>query len=212
MPNREEMMKKTRTIPRSAPARLAAPAALLFALFALTTLSGCVERRLAFTSTLINGGSGGEEVLIELDGEPIGKTPCDVGFIHYGEHEWVARADGRQVASGKVQLTAPWYQVPPFDFVAEALLPFTFTDRHEVEVKLEPLKPVDPSTLYQRAAAYRAAAEKEIADSNARNAPKDAADDKARGITRDPPKTPANQATTPAAPKPAANNPKSTTK
>ena len=36
-----------------------------------------------------------------------------------------------------LDLDAPWWQVFPFDFFTDVLIPFTFTDREKLEVELE---------------------------------------------------------------------------
>jgi hypothetical protein len=121
-------------------------------------LTGCVERQLVFE---LAGDYG--DVYLELDGHPIGKAPCTVYFNRYGVREWVARSDGHEIASGRIDLDEPWYQYPPMDLISEGIVPFKIVDRHQVEVSLAPLAPRDPDTLYARASAFRDAAERELA-------------------------------------------------
>lgn len=125
--------------------------------FILLTLAGCVERQIIFTTDRSYG-----DVEIELDGHPIGKTPCTVIFHRYGVREWVARADGYEIASGTIDLAEPWYQYPPMDLIAEGILPWTIHDRHSVVVGLQPLGPRDSNEMYRRAQAQREGAERDL--------------------------------------------------
>lgn len=118
--------------------------------FAALALSGCVERRILFTSSV-----QGVDVSIELDGHVIGNTPCEVKFEHYGKREWVARAAGYEIAAGEVDLEAPWYQYAPIDFFAEALVPWTIHDQHRVRVEMRMLNPREDDDLEDRALNHR---------------------------------------------------------
>ncbi len=132
-----------------------------FLLFSL----GCVERRLSFrlqTDFKPYDLMEDKEIDLYLDGEPVGQVPSELTFEHYGTREWSARAPGYQVASGQVTLDAPWYQYPPFDFVTEFLIPFTFYDQHSVAIELEPLQEKSPEEVYQSAKELRKAAQEDL--------------------------------------------------
>lgn len=126
--------------------------------------TGCVERQLVFETAADYG-----DVEIEVDGHPVGKAPCTVSFHRYGVREWVARADGYEIASGRIDLEEPWYQYPPMDLVTEGIVPFTIVDRHRVEVTLTELSERDAGRLYGRAKAFRAAAERELDEARDRS-------------------------------------------
>lgn len=131
---------------------------MIFALLLTSAaLSGCVERRLIFSSNIQD-----IKVQMMLDGEPIGTAPTTVYFENYGERDWQARAEGYQTAGGRVELAAPWYQWPLFDFFSEVLIPFTIVDQVHVEVKLRPLEERETSGLLERANDYREEAIKEV--------------------------------------------------
>ena len=119
-------------------------------------LTGCVERRIYLRSE-----PAGADVY--LDGEYVGQTreedhpdgPMYVNFIYYGQREWVMRMEGFETESGTIDLSVPWYQIPPFDFFAEVLMPFNIVDEHEVEAKLKPARPANPEELAEAARRYR---------------------------------------------------------
>lgn len=143
------------------------PAGVLLVLGAVgmaVLFTGCVERQLVFETAADYG-----DVEIEVDGHPVGKAPCTIYFHRYGVREWVARADGYEIASGRIDLEEPWYQYPPMDLVTEGIVPFTIVDRHRVEVAMTELSERDVSKMYGRAKAFRAAAESELAEARDRS-------------------------------------------
>lgn len=77
--------------------------------------------------------------LVELDGDRIGFTPVSVDFTYYATREMRVSKAGFETLTVLQPLKAPWYQVPPLDFVSDNFLPFKqVTDRHEVTYTLQP--------------------------------------------------------------------------
>lgn len=101
------------------------------AALALLALAGCVERLVAVRSEPPGAA-------VYLDGELRGETPCEIPYTWYGTRELVVEKRGFREIRQEVSLGTPWWQIPPLDLVTDVLLPFTITDRTEVEVKLEP--------------------------------------------------------------------------
>ena len=92
---------------------------------------------------------------VTLNDEEIGTSPVSVDFIWYGDYDVILRKDGYETLQTHHKLLAPWYQVPPIDFVAEALVPFTIHDRREMFFTLEPAKEINREQLLENAAGFR---------------------------------------------------------
>jgi hypothetical protein len=77
-------------------------------------------------------------------------------FTWYGDYEVQLRGDGYETLKTHAQLTAPWWQWPPIDLVAE-LLPFWFTDDRSVSFVLNSAsaEPADGQTMLDRAGDMR---------------------------------------------------------
>jgi hypothetical protein len=115
------------------------------ALLSLLLLTGCVERVLA-----IRSDPPGAEVT--LDGKEVGRTPVDVAFDWYGGREIILRKPGYASILVIEEIGAPWYQIFPFDFVTDVLVPFKIRDARLLEYKLErEPAPVPPEELRERA-------------------------------------------------------------
>ncbi|MBC8109091.1 MAG: PEGA domain-containing protein [Anaerolineae bacterium] len=112
-------------------------------------LSGCVERRLT-----VNTEPDG--VLTYLNNQEIGRTPVTRNFTFYGNFDVQLRKEGYQTRKTSKHVTAPWWQWPPFDLVAE-LLPLRLQDNREISFTLKPAstQPADPVALLDRAAEMR---------------------------------------------------------
>lgn len=121
----------------------------LVVLTTLTSLSGCVHRRMT-----INSNPPGARVL--LDGEEIGETPTSVDFTHYGTREISLQKDGYDTLKTLQTVPPPWYQIFPIDFFADNLLPYQLTNRHEFNYQLQPSSTIVPTQeLLGRANALR---------------------------------------------------------
>jgi len=111
------------------------PGSVLLLLLALAAAaSGCVSRRM----TIRTNPPG---ALVEVDGERLGLTPVSTDFTYYGTREITISAPGYETLTVAQPVPAPWYQVFPFEFVSDNLLPFRVTNRHEFVYQLRPRDP-----------------------------------------------------------------------
>ena len=129
--------------------------ATLLLLGAGLALCGCqVDRQLRITSE----PEGAE---VRLDGEPLGRTPLQLPFVHYGTQRFTFYLDGFVTDSRVVEIAPPWYLRFPMDIVTEILLPFGWRDHHRVHATLEAgtgaIAAPDLSGVLERAEALRRA-------------------------------------------------------
>ena len=114
-----------------------------FAGLALVALlaTGCVERKLMIRSNP-------EGAPAYVDEEPVGETPAEFSFKHYGRRR--IRVGPVVDESGSIQYletermvetVPPWYETFPIDFFYEVLWPGTMVDKHEVQIHLPPTPP-----------------------------------------------------------------------
>ncbi|MHC4675426.1 MAG: hypothetical protein ACYTBZ_23320, partial [Planctomycetota bacterium] len=83
--------------------------------------------------------------------EEVGTSPVSVDFTWYGDYDVIVRHKGYETLHTHQRLNAPWYQIPPIDLFAEAFVPFTIHDRHEMYFELEPRQPIDRTQLVKDA-------------------------------------------------------------
>jgi hypothetical protein len=118
-------------------------------LLATGLLSGCVERRFVITSNPPGAA-------VYRDGQLLGGTPVDDYFIYYGNREYVLVLDGYETLKVQQPAPTPWYEIPPFDFVAENLWPFKIRDiRRPEPYQLQPLQVPNPNQILDRAGQLR---------------------------------------------------------
>ena len=100
---------------------------------------GCVLRSL----TIDSEPSG---AMVFLDDEPIGETPVTTTFTYYGTRKITIEkidAEGRLLYERKIvyeKIKPPLYQIFPFDFFSELMIPVKLKDEHYLTYQLEPLK------------------------------------------------------------------------
>ncbi len=123
---------------------------IVLGLAALTTLhaAGCVRR----TMTINTDPQG---AAVTLNDEQVGTSPVNVDFTWYGDYDVIIRHEGYETLKTNQKVDAPWYQVPPIDFITEILVPFEIHDQREYTFALEPSRPVDRQQLLQNAAEFR---------------------------------------------------------
>ncbi len=110
--------------------------------------TGCVRRNLTIRTDP-------QEARVYLNDRMVGTSPVTVGFTWYGDYDVVLRKEGYETLKTNFRVQAPWYQLPPFDFVAETMVPGTIEDNHEASFTLTPAEPVDHEALVETAAAFR---------------------------------------------------------
>lgn len=116
----------------------------------ICVVSGCVERRLT-----VNSEPDG--ALAYLNNQEIGRTPVTRDFTWYGNFDVQLRKEEYQTRKTSKHVTAPWWQWPPFDLVAE-LIPLRLHDDRTISFTLKPAstQPADPLALLNRASEMRA--------------------------------------------------------
>ena len=118
-------------------------------LTSLLALTGCVERTLT-----IRTEPPGARVM--LNDEEVGVSPVRVSFLWYGDYDILLRKEGYQTVKTNHIVEAPWYQWPPFDFVAETLIPTTIHDDHVLPTfVLDPAVSPPADEVVQRATELR---------------------------------------------------------
>lgn len=121
-------------------------------LFALTLASlpatGCVKRTLT-----ISTDPPGATVIV--DGETVGVTPLEMPFTFYGTREILLEKEGYSSFRAKHTERSPVWELFPFDFLPEVVIPFTIHDAREVQFTLTPLSEPLPEALLERAEAMR---------------------------------------------------------
>jgi hypothetical protein len=104
---------------------------LFVTLAALAVAPGCVRRRL-----LVRSNPPGATVYV--DNQPIGTTPCATDFTYYGTREIRLVKPGYETLTVNQPIPAPWYQIPPVDFVAENVLLNEIQDYRTLSFNLVP--------------------------------------------------------------------------
>jgi hypothetical protein len=114
------------------------------------SICGCgVERKLVIDSDPPGA-------LVYLNHEEVGRTPLRYDFTWYGEYDVQLRREGYQTVNSTEWVVAPWWQWPPFDFLAE-LTPGRPRDTHSLAYVMKPAtRPADPAELVRRAEGLRA--------------------------------------------------------
>jgi len=111
---------------------------------------GCVRRRMT-----IRSNPPGAMVYVDDYDYPIGTTPISHNFTYYGTRKIRLVKDGYETLTVMEPIDAPWYQIPPFDFVSENLVPAEIHDRHTLTYQLVPQRVVPTEELVGRAEGLR---------------------------------------------------------
>ena len=109
---------------------------------------GCVERIIRIDSTPPGA-------IVTLNGQEIGPTPADTGFLWYGTYDVQLRLDGYEPLEAPKKISAPIYQWPLIDLFFETLWPGTITDEQQWNFTMTPMTPTDPNTLLQDAVSLK---------------------------------------------------------
>lgn len=126
----------------------------LLRVFAFLTLAGsltagCVER----TAKIQTDPPG---ALVLVNDEEVGVSPVTFSFLWYGDYDILLRKPGYKTLKTNHRLHAPWYQWPPFDLVAEVMIPVMIRDEHTLPVfVLDPAETPASDELVGRATELR---------------------------------------------------------
>lgn len=117
--------------------------------FSCATLCGCVLRSLTIDSSPAGA-------MVYLDDEPVGETPVTTTFTYYGTRKITLEkidAEGRLLYERKIvyeKIKPPLYQIFPFDFFSELVIPAKLKDEHYLTYQLEPLKQLPKEELQKK--------------------------------------------------------------
>lgn len=110
---------------------LSIQAILCFLAVGCLVQTGCVRRRL-----MVRSNPPG--AMAYVDNQPIGKTPCATDFVYYGTREIRLVKAGYETLTVNQPLPAPWYQIPPLDFVSENIIPRKIQDYRTASFNMVP--------------------------------------------------------------------------
>ncbi len=117
---------------------------LVASLILLSTLAGCVERKLT-----INTKPQG--ALVVLNDEEIGQSPVTTNFNWYGDYCIRVNKEGYETLNTHRELKGPWYDHFPFDFFAQIVNPGRIVDSYEWTFELSPRQQVNIEELIKNA-------------------------------------------------------------
>ena len=103
---------------------------------------GCVRRRMTIRSSPPGA-------MVYVDDQQIGQTPVSTAFTYYGTRKITLVRDGFETTTIKHTFEAPWYQVPPFDFVSENLTMREIRDERILDFTMVPQQMVPSEQLWQ---------------------------------------------------------------
>ncbi|WP_425397087.1 PEGA domain-containing protein [Aeoliella sp.] len=118
-------------------------AQLLLLLLVLMTTTGCVRRRLTVRSNPPGA-------LVYVDNQVIGTTPCSVDFTYYGTREIRLIKSGYETLTINQPIPAPWYQVPPLDFISDNFAMHKIRDNRTVSFNLQPQMMIPTEEVIRR--------------------------------------------------------------
>jgi hypothetical protein len=107
------------------------PLGVLGTLLALLSSVGCVERRLMIRTNPVGAS-------VKVDDYEVGTTPCAINYTYYGTRKLKIEKPGFETLTVLQPVPAPWYQIPPIDFVSEVLVPWQIRDQRTLEYQLVP--------------------------------------------------------------------------
>ncbi|MEZ6125200.1 MAG: PEGA domain-containing protein [Planctomycetaceae bacterium] len=120
-------------------------------LAAVLLQAGCVHRRVT-----INSNPQG--ALVRIDGQEIGYTPASVDYTWYGTREVQLVKDGYETQTQMIELTPPWYQRFPLDFVSDNFLGTHVRDHRRYDLQMRPKQPDVTSDVIERGRSLRSEA------------------------------------------------------
>jgi hypothetical protein len=109
---------------------------------------GCVRRRL-----MVRSNPPG--ALVYVDNQLVGTTPCATDFTYYGTREIRLVKSGYETVTRNQPIPAPWYEIPPLDFISENLVPRKIQDFRTVSFEMTPQVIVPTEQLMTRAEQLR---------------------------------------------------------
>lgn len=120
----------------------------IFAALALLAAVGCVNRRFIIESNVPNAQ-------VFIDNKPIGAAPAHTAFEYYGHYTIKLVHPEYETLEKRIQVSAPWYAYPPFDFAAEVLWPFPIRDTRRYYFEMFKASPTRTDDILNAADALR---------------------------------------------------------
>jgi hypothetical protein len=93
--------------------------------------------------------------VVYVDDQRIGTTPVSTSFTYYGTRKFRLVKSGFETLTTLSRIPAPWYQIPPLDFVSENLIGREIRDERILDFTLEPQRVVPNTELLSRANGLR---------------------------------------------------------
>lgn len=112
---------------------------------------GCVDRRYVVRTSDARDPRMPVPAQVTVDGTPLGQSPLDAPFVYPGTREFRAVAEGYQPLVQRVRFNPKWYDYPGLDLFAEVFWPFRIEDVREVNLLLQPARPLRPDELQANA-------------------------------------------------------------
>ena len=106
--------------------------------------TGCVRRRMTIRSNPPGA-------VVYIDDQLIGTTPVSTSFTYYGTRKFRLVKSGYETLTTLSRMRAPWYQIPPLDFVSENLVGREIRDERVLDFTLQPQRIVPNTELLSRA-------------------------------------------------------------
>jgi len=116
----------------------------LWLVMGFVTTAGCVERRMTIRSDPPGA-------LAVVDGQELGFTPVSTGFLYYGTRQVKLIKDGHETLTVMETINPPWYEIFPFEFASDVLIPWRIHDERELNYRLEPQRVAPTQQLIRRA-------------------------------------------------------------
>jgi hypothetical protein len=117
---------------------------LAVALVIVLAATGCVQRRMTIRSNPPGA-------LVYVDDYQLGTTPVSHDFVYYGTRKIRLVKDGFETLTVRQPFPLPWYQIFPFDFVTENLLPWEIRDERVVDLAMVPAASAPAELVVARA-------------------------------------------------------------
>lgn len=128
---------------------------LFTAALLVSLATACAAKRILHVESVPPGAS------VLFNGSPIGRTPLDYEYLHYGTVRVSLQLDGYHTRSEQLELKPRWWSRFPMDILTEVFLPIGWVDKRLYRVTLEAGKDRMDSPLRQsvldRAEALRSA-------------------------------------------------------
>lgn len=95
---------------------------------------------------------------MRIDGKDIGYSPASTDLTWYGTREVQILKDNYETQTQLVEISAPWYQRFPLDFISDNLLGTHVRDHRHIKMQMQPKRIDVPDEVIQRGRSLRSEA------------------------------------------------------